>query len=128
MLVLENLSQNPYSYQKRIITIIRNQVIKQAVGKKEKNSKIIAISNRYKDTLEDFIDSSNPKALPEIIDERFHNVARFRDSSTSLLEKNCLNKDVLALEKLSQVVAKIKNPQFHQYRHAATFDSKNKRV
>lgn len=48
--------------QNQIVTILRKQVVKQAVGKIEENFEITAIPNRYKDTIDDLIDSSDTKS------------------------------------------------------------------
>ena len=41
----------------RIIVLLRKKVIKQAVGGAKQKSEILAIPNRYKDILDDLIDS-----------------------------------------------------------------------
>ena len=49
------------SLQRRdhIIVLLRKKIIKQAVGGAEQKSEILAIPNRYKDTLDDLVDSSD---------------------------------------------------------------------
>lgn len=96
--------------------------------KKEKNSDILVIANRYKNTLNDLIDSSDPDSSPKLIDERFCNTPRSGDSLTSFLNKNCFYKNVLALDRLSQLPLKIGNSHFHQYYAIALFDPKNGRT
>lgn len=61
----------------------------------------MAISSRYKDTLDDFIDSSNVKSLPEPIDRRLRNALRSRGDSTGFLKEKYLDEDILASNKLS---------------------------
>ena len=65
----------------------------------------MAIPNKYKDTLDDLIDSSDIKSpdQPEspdwlgLIDKGIRNASRSRGASPSLLEaeEDCLDKDVL---------------------------------
>ena len=79
------------------------RVLKQAVGKVEGRSEIAAIPNKYKNTLDNLIDSSNTKFLNQSesldrlgpIDKGTHNVPRYRGTSPSLLEEDCLDKNVL---------------------------------
>lgn len=61
----------------------------------------MAISSRYKETLDDFIDSSNVKSLPEPIDSRLRNALRSRGDSTGFLKEKYLDEDILASNKLS---------------------------
>lgn len=67
----------------------------------KKNTKIVVISNKYKKTLDNFINSLNPKFLLALINKKLLNAFRFISSLTDFFEKNCLNKDVLALNNLS---------------------------
>ena len=46
-------------HRDRIIVLLRKKVIKQALGGVEQKSKILAIPNRYKDILDDLVDSSD---------------------------------------------------------------------
>ena len=72
---------------------------------REEKSEIAAIPNKYKDSLDDLIDSSDTKSLdqPEFpnwlgpIDKGIRNAPKFRSASPSLLEEeeNCLDEDVL---------------------------------
>lgn len=61
----------------------------------------MAIRNRYKNTLDDLINSSNLKSTLRLIDE-----TSSRGGSTGLLEKDRLNEDVLASNRSSQLVPK----------------------
>ena len=56
----------------------------------------MAILNRYKDTLNNFIDSSDPKYSdwPEQIEKKSGNAPRSAGSSTRLLDRICLDKNV----------------------------------
>lgn len=114
--------------QNQIVTILRNQVIKQAIKEKERNSKIVAILNRYKDTLDDFIDNSNSEFLPRLINKSSRNMPRSKGGSTGFLKDNYLNKDFLALKRSSQLIAKTKDSQLHQCYKVALFNPKNKRA
>lgn len=67
----------------RIITILKKQVVKQAVEKRRR-TEIVVIFNRYKDILDDFIDSLDLEILPRPIDKRFYNTPRSKSSLTSL--------------------------------------------
>lgn len=71
------------------------------VGGGEKNSEIIAIFNRYKNTLDDFIESSNLESPPKLIDKGSRNAPKSRGGLTGLLEKDYLDKDMLALNRSS---------------------------
>lgn len=64
--------------------------------REKKNSKIVAISNKYKDTLDNFIDSSNPEFLNWLkpINKRLYNTNRYEGSLTGFLEKDCLDEDI----------------------------------
>lgn len=70
------------------------------------NSGIVAVSNQYKDTLDDLIDSSDSECLDwaRSIDERSHNALISEGSSADLLEGDCLDKDLL--DRLSQLAPK----------------------
>ncbi len=56
-------AKTPLPYQNRIVAILRKQVLKQAVGGVEKKSEIAMIFNKYKDTLDDLMDSSDAESL-----------------------------------------------------------------
>lgn len=67
------------------------------------------ISNKYKNTLSDFINSLDSKSVLRLNDKGFCNTPRSKHSLTSFLEKNCLNKDVLTSNRSLRVVPKTKN-------------------
>lgn len=75
----------------------------------KENSEIIVIFNRYKDNLDDFIDSSNEKSLdwPGPIDKGSNNTPRFESSSIGFLKKYHLDKNVS--DSLSQLMPKIED-------------------
>ena len=96
-------------HQNQIVTILRKQVVKQAVGGRERNFEIVAIYNRYKDILDDLIDCPDPKSPPGPINERSRNAPRSRGGSTGLLEEDYLDEDVSASNRSSQLAPKTKN-------------------
>ena len=66
------------------------------VGKAKGNSEIVVTPNKYKDTLDDLIDSSDAES-PDwqgLIDKGSRNMPRFEDSLTGLLERDFLEKDI----------------------------------
>ena len=71
----------------------------------EEKSEIAAIFNKYKDTFDNLIDSSNIESLNyldspnwlELIDKRSCNIPKSRDGSLTFLEKDCLDKDILIM-------------------------------
>lgn len=77
--------------------IFKKQVFKQAIGGAEGKTEIITIFNRYKDTFEDFIESSldiKPPNIPKPIKKRVCNIMpSFENPLTKLkLDKNILNR------------------------------------
>lgn len=60
----------------------------------------MAISNKYKDLLNNFIDSSDFEFLLRLINKKLYNLPKSKNSLTYFLEKHCLNKDVLAFNRL----------------------------
>ena len=89
--------------QNQIVTILLKQVFKQTVGGVEEKSEITAIPNKYKDTLDNLIDSSDiefPYYLDflnqlELIDKGSRNMPKSKDNSPTFLEKDCLDKNIL---------------------------------
>ncbi len=69
----------------------------------EEKSEVAVISNNYKDTFDDLIDSSDTKSLdrpdsldwPGQIDKGSRNTPRSRGGSPTLSEEDCLDEDVL---------------------------------
>ena len=111
--------------QNQIVTILRKQVVKQAVGGAKGNSEIMTIPNRYKDIFDDFIDSSDAESLdrPEPIDKGLRNTSRSDGSPTRLLKRDCLNKNIL--DRLSQLVPKTRDTQMYQHYDVAPFGFKS---
>ena len=64
----------------------------------------MAIYNKYKDTLNNLIDSSDSESLdwPEPIDKGSCNTPRFVGSSMKLLEGGCLDKNFLDCQSIWQ--------------------------
>lgn len=84
------------------------------------NSEIVAFSNWYKNTLDDFIDSSDSESLDlaRLIDERFRNAPMSEGSLADLLEENCLDEDLL--DRSSWLASKIWDLQVRQCRVIAS--------
>lgn len=104
------MSQNYLLYQHRIIIIFRKRDVRQAVwGGGIRNSKIEVILNQYKNTLDDFINSSDPKLphLARLIDDKSLNVFMSKGNSADLSKKNCLGKNLP--NRLLQLVLKAGN-------------------
>lgn len=120
----ENLGRNPPSASKLDCIILRKRVVKQAVGGAEGSSELVAIPNRYKDTLDDLMDSSDTKSpdRPGPIDKGSRNAPRFEGSSMGLSEKDCLNEDVL--NRSSGLTPKTGDFQVHQRLDVALLVSK----
>ena len=80
------------------------------------NSEIVAISNRYKDTLDDLINSSDSESLDwlGLINKRSCNVSMSESSSADFLEGNCLDKNLS--DKSSRLASKIQDLQVRQRR------------
>lgn len=93
--------------------------MKQAIEKIEEKSEIIVISNKYKDILNNLIDSSDtdfpdwlktpnlPNSLDqlEFIDIKLYNVLKSKSGLPTLKKKDYLDKDVLVT--LLELVSKI---------------------
>ncbi len=83
-------------------------------------SEIAAIPNKYKDTLDNFIDSSDTESpdrsdspdRPGLIDKGSRNASRSRGSSPTLLEEDCLDEDVPVTS--LEPTPKIRASQIHQ--------------
>lgn len=56
----ETWAKTPPPHQNRIVSILKQQIVKQSIGEQKKNSEIVTILNQYKDNLDDFNDSSDP--------------------------------------------------------------------
>lgn len=77
------------------------QIVKGA----KKKSEIVIIQNKYKDILDDFINSSDTKFLDQLdflnqlklIDRKLYNAFKSRNSLLTLLKEDCLDKDILVI-------------------------------
>ena len=69
------------------------------IEEKKRNSKIIAISNKYKNILDDLIDNSYPNFLLGLINKKSRNMPRFKGNLINLLKENSLDKNILAINK-----------------------------
>lgn len=100
----------------------------------ERKSKMAAIFNKYKDTFDDLINSSDTKFSnlseclnwPELIDKGLCNASKSRSFSPSFLKENCLDKDtlVMALER----APKTRDFQVYKRNDIASLSSKSGRV
>lgn len=52
-----------FLHQNQIVTILKKRVVKQAISEAKRKSEIIAVSNKYKNTLDNFIDSLDLESL-----------------------------------------------------------------
>ena len=94
----------------------------------EGKSEIAAILNKYKDTLDDLIDSSDIEspdqpdypAWPGLIDKRSRNACRLRGGSPTLSEDDHLDEDVPVTS-----APKIRASQVHQPHDIAPYDPKS---
>lgn len=73
-----------------------------------RNSDIIIILKWYKDTIDDLIDSLDPKSpdWARVIAKRFYSAFMSESSLTDLLKRDCLDKDLL--DKLLRLLHKTK--------------------
>lgn len=88
----------------------------------------MAISNRYKNILNNFIDSLNPESLPRPINEKLCKTSRLKDGLTRFPKKNCLYENVSASNKSLQLMPKTRNFQSYQRRDILPFGPKSKRA
>lgn len=79
--------------QYQIVSIFKKLVVKQKVEYKKRNIKIIAIFNRYKNNLEDFIDSLDLKSPDQtrLIDKRSYNICNSKSSLARLSKSDYLD-------------------------------------
>ena len=91
------------------------------------NSEIIAIPNRYKDTLSDLIDSSDAESLDWLrpIDKVSRNTPMSEGSPTELLEGDCLDKDIS--NGSLRLAPKTRNSQVYQRHDIAPLGFKSRR-
>lgn len=128
MLVLEKPEPKPlFCFKIKLLQSSRNELSSRWLGE-EKNSEIVAIPNIYKDTLDDFIDNSDPESPPGLIDKGSYNAPRSRSDSTGFLEEDYLDEDNSASDRSSRLAPKSKNFQLHQHRDVGLFISKSGRA
>lgn len=101
--------------------------MKQRVRWGKRNSKIVVILNRYKDSLNDLINSSDLEFLPRLIDKELRNAPKSKTNSIGFLKEDCLDKDVLTLDKSSRLVFKTEDFYLHQCYNIALFGLKSRR-
>lgn len=111
-----------------MIIIFRKQHVKQAVGRVGGQFKIMVIPNKYKDTLDNFIDGSDLESLdhPGPINEGSRNARRSENSSTRLLKGGHLDENVS--DKSTCWAHETEDSQVHQHHNVALFGLKSKRV
>ncbi len=89
----------PSLRQDRILSILKKRVIKQAVGGRQEKAEILAIPNRFKDTLDDLVDSSNdssdtePSAILRQVDVSSDDIPGPGDSASGLEEGRDISKN-----------------------------------
>lgn len=93
--------------------------------RREKNFKSVIIFNKYKDTLDDLIDSSDLISLLGLISTKFYNMSKFKSGSTSFPKKNCFNENVLASDTSSERVLKTRDFWLYQRHDIAPSGPKN---
>ncbi len=95
---------------------------------------IVAIPNKYKDTLNDLIDSSDTESQDRpdssdwsrLIDKKSCNTPRYRNSLQTLSKEACLDEDVSVMS--LKPVPKIQVSQVHQRHDVAPFSLKSERA
>ena len=100
------------------------------VGKVVKKSKILWILNKYKNTLDNLIDSLDTEFLDyldsrnrsRLIDKGLRNALKSRDGSPTFLEKDCLNENISIT--LLELAFKIQDYLMQQCLNITTFDTK----
>ena len=103
------------------------------VGGAKKKSKIVAILNKYNDTLDRLINSSDIESLDHsnslnwlgLIDKGSRNTLKSKNNLLTFLEKDYLDKNISIT--LFELVPKIQDFQIHQYYNIATRVTKSKK-
>ena len=93
----------------------------------EENSGIVAICNRYNNTFDNLIDSSDAESpdWPGPINKGLRNAPRFEGSSKELSEGDRLDKVVS--DKLSRLAPKTRDSQVHHFHDVAPLGLKSER-
>ncbi len=95
-------AKTPFLCQNQIVIIFWKQVLKQIVKGAEEKFEIIVISNKYKNSLDNLIDSSDIEFLDwpnfsdwlGLINKGPRNIPRSRSNSPTLSNKDCLDENV----------------------------------
>ena len=130
----ENLGQNPSSVSKSNCHNLLEKSTQEDGWGGGGRSEIAAILNKYKNTLDNLIDSSDTKSLDQpdssnrsrLIDKGLRNASRSRSDSPTLSEEDRLDEDVLVT--LLVPTPKIRASQMNQRHDIAPFGSKSGRV
>lgn len=96
--------------------------------RRKNNSEITIIFNRYKNTLDDFINSSDIESLDSLkqSDKESCNTSRSKSSLINLSKEDCLDKNILDMP--LGLAAEIENSQIPQYYDIQILDLKNGRI
>lgn len=110
-------------YQNQIVTIFQELIIKRTIEGVRKKSEIVAILDKYKNTLNNFINNLNTKSTNclKLIDKKISNMPNFKSSLLTSLEKNCKNENTLVI--LFELLPKITDLQVHLCNHIVSFNS-----
>lgn len=106
----EKMSQNPLFTSKLDYHNLL-EIFKQAVREAKKKSKIMAISNKYKDTFDNFINSLDKKFLDQLeaINKRLYNTLKFENSLISFSKRDCYLNSEDILNTLLELAPKTQN-------------------
>ncbi len=124
----------PFSVKIELSQSFGNEYSSKWLGGAEEKSEIAAIPNKYKDTLDDLIDSSNTESQdrpnssdwPGLIDKGLRNTSRSRNGSPTLLEEDRLDEDVPVTS--LELAPKIRASQMHQRHDVAPFGPRSRRA
>ena len=105
--------------------------MKQAIREIKENFEIVAIPNKYKNTLHDLIDSLDTEFSnylnfanrAELINKGSYNAPKSRDSLPTFLEKDCLDENISIT--LLEPAPKIQDLQVHQRHNIITLSAKS---
>ncbi len=122
--------KSPFRVKIKLSQSFRKEHSSRWLGAEEK-SEITAIPNRYKDTLDDLIDSSDTESpdwpdspdRPGLIDKGSRNVSRSKGNSPTLSEEDRLDEDIPL-----ELVPKIRTSQMHERHDIAPLGLKSGRA
>lgn len=88
------------------------------------------IFNKYKNILDVFIDNPNSESLNYLkpIYKKSCNIFRSKSGLTDFLKEDCLNKNILTSNRLSQQAPKIGNSQLYQHRNVIPIGPKTEKT